>query len=159
MLCTLLVWPATYSLSYFSSGYLILYGLIQIKFMQTLLQSHWHWGQCWSLKHVYGLYMGFFAELQLVLWKNMDCVLETVWFTDEGYHFWMLVLWVASELSSYCVRPCSYSPSLILKQRNSEWFRSCFLGGFLPLTYCAQRWTGLRNNSMEVPVKFALSYE
>lgn len=27
----------------------------------------------------------------------------------------MLVLWVASELSSYCVRPCSYSPALIVR--------------------------------------------
>lgn len=114
MLCTLLVWPATYSLSYFSSGYLILYGLIQIKFMQTLPSVPVGLRQCWSLKHVY-LYMGFFAELQIVLWKNMDCVLETVWSIDEGYHLWMLVLWVASELFSYCVRPCSYSPALIVR--------------------------------------------
>lgn len=102
--------------------------------------------------------MGFFTELKLVLRKNMGIILKTVWSIDEGYHLWMLFLWVASELSSYCVCPCSYSPALILRQRNSEWFRSCFLGGFL-LTYCAQRWTGLRNDFMEVPVKFALSYE
>lgn len=59
--------------------------------------------------------MGFFTELKLVLQKNMGIILKTVWSIGEGYHLWMLFLWVASELSSSCVCPCSYSPALILR--------------------------------------------